>query len=76
MVISGFSMDDLISVTGAAQGDFSATNPNAQDLILTFNDGTNFSRIYLDDVFDTDPGFIFDVQDAIDALGFNFINFA
>ena len=77
VILTNFSSDDVITVTDLPDGaQYFFTNPNSDDLVVTFNDGVNFTRIYIDDILPDNPGFITDLQSAIDEVGFNFINFA
>ncbi len=79
VVITGFNASgegDTIAVTNAAAGDYffgTGTDPN--DLRITFNDGANFTEIILDDVLVGFEGFVFNLQSATDALGYDFITF-
>lgn len=77
VILTGFTEDDLIAVTGAAEGDYSfGTSPtDSSDLRITFNDGTNFTQIVIDDVL-TGSGFVFDYDSAAAAVGFDFMTFA
>lgn len=77
VILTGFTNDDLIAVTGADEGDYSfGTSPtDSSDLRITFNDGTNFTQIVIDDVL-TGSGFVFDYDSAAAAVGFDFMTFA
>jgi len=77
VILTGFTNDDLIAVIGADEGDYSfGTSPtDSSDLRITFNDGTNFTQIVIDDVL-TGSGFVFDYDSAAAAVGFDFMTFA
>ena len=76
VVINGFDEDDVISVTGADEGDyfFGTTGPGGEDLRITFNDGVNFTQIIIDDPF-VNGGLVFDYDSAVAAVGFDFMTF-
>ena len=75
VIVTGFDMDDVIEVTGAdAEDYFFGTSPSdSNDLRITFNDGTNFTQIILDDVLT--GGFVFDYDSAVASVGFDFMTF-
>ncbi|MDE8651826.1 tandem-95 repeat protein [Novosphingobium album (ex Liu et al. 2023)] len=77
VILTDFSDDDHIVVTGATADDYSfGTSPSdSHDLRITFNDGTNFTQIVIDDVL-TNSGFVFDYDSAAAAVGFDFMTFA
>ena len=79
VIIKDFSADDVIVVTGADVDDYNfGTGVGAgggDDLRITFNDGTNFTQIIIEDVIQS--GFVFDYDSAAAAIGIdNFITFA
>jgi len=78
VIIKNFAAGDVIHVTGADAVDYNfgtrGTGAFANDLRITFNDGTNFTQIIIEDVIQS--GFVFDAQSAADAIGIdNFITF-
>lgn len=77
VILTGFGDDDIITVTGVTGDDYSfgtsATDVN--DLVITFNDGTAFTQIVIDDILPDDAGLIFNEATAEAAVGFDFIVF-
>ena len=75
MILTGFDVGDVIRVTGADAGDYNfGTAADPKDLRITFNNGTDFNQIIIDDVLS--GGFVFDYDSAVDAVGFEFLTFA
>ena len=78
VIISGFSMDDVIQVSGATSADYnftSGTDPN--DLYVTYVDTTagTSNLILIEDVLDPSD-FVLDYDSAVTAVGYNFMTFA
>lgn len=81
VVISGMNEDDSIIVTGIQPSQFNytseaaGTDGTANDLSISFSNGSNFSLISILDV--VDPGsFVFNETTAEAAAGWNLISFA
>lgn len=75
VILTGFDVGDVIQVTGADAGDYNfGTAADPKDLRITFNNGTDFNQIIIDDVLS--GGFVFDYDSAVDAVGFEFLTFA
>lgn len=81
VIIKGFTADDKIIVSGAKSSDYSFTSLDsdkdgqADDLSISYNDGTVFNSITILDIVKTN-GWVFDEQTAEQAVGYNFISFA
>ena len=78
VVITNFTSNDRISVSGASAADYSFTDgDNGRDLIISFtNTQTNaVNSIVLDDALVGKSAFIFNYQSAAAALGFDFMVF-
>lgn len=78
VVITSFTNNDRISVTGATVNQYSfATGDAGRDLVMTFNNTTTgaINSIVLDDVLIGNSAFIFDFATARSALGFDFMVF-
>ena len=78
-VITGFSSNDEIKVSGATQADYSFTTAadDVRDLVIVFNNlPTSFNQIVLDNVLAPDAPLIFDYTTAAAAVGFDFMTFA
>ena len=78
LVLRNFNENDVISVQNASQTlyAFGTAGANGEDLRVTLNSGGNFTDLIIDDALVGFDGFIFDYNDAVDALGFNFMTFA
>lgn len=67
---------DRIEVTNADPGDyFFGTGVDPNDLRITANSPDGFTEIILDDALVGFNGFVFDLDSAVDALGYEFITF-
>ena len=78
VVITNFTSNDRISVSGASAANYSFTDgDNGRDLIISFtNTQTNaVNSIVLDDALVGKSAFIFNYQSAAAALGFDFMVF-
>lgn len=78
VIISGFSNDDVINVLNATADQYNfGTGEDPNDLLITFvNSSAGTSNIILiDDVLDGSV-FVTDYASAVEAVGFNFMNFA
>ena len=78
VVITNFTSNDRISVSGASSTNYNfGTGDNGRDLIISFtNTQTNaVNSIVLDDVLVGKSAFIFNNQSAVTALGFDFMVF-
>lgn len=76
--IRNFGGDDTIHVTGSTVGQFSfgtgVEDPN--DLRITLSSNGKFTNIVLDNVLTGYDGFIFTYEDAVAAVGHDFMTFA
>lgn len=78
VVITGFTNDDRITVSGATSTQYSFGTADAgRDLVITFNNTAAgvVNNIVLDDVLVGSSAFIFDYATARTALGFDFMVF-
>lgn len=78
VIITGFSNDDVINVLNATADQYNfGTGEDPNDLLITFvNSSAGTSNIILiDDVLDGSV-FVTDYASAVEAVGFNFMNFA
>lgn len=75
--LTGFSNNDQIRVTNAtsSQYNFGTSATDANDLLVTFNSGGNFTIITIDEVL-PDGAFVSTYAEAVAAVGFNFMTFA
>lgn len=78
VIITDFTLEDVIQVTGATSNDYNfTTGSDPNDLYITYVDtdaGTS-NLILLDDVLDG-SGIVLDYATAVAAVGFNFMTFA
>ena len=74
VIINGFSNNDLITVSGAALRDYNFTTTDNQDLQISFTNNGIANSIVLDNVI-VNPGIIITYEQAVAAVGYNFINF-
>jgi hypothetical protein len=81
VVITNFTADDLIQLIGNADvGDYNfgtgnAVGGDANDLAITLNDNDSGNNIILIEDVLVNAGPVFNYETAVDAVGFEFINF-
>lgn len=77
VIITGFTANDLITVTGRNATDYNFTTDDNQDLKISYttDDASASNSIVLDNVI-VNAGFISNYDQAVQAVGYNFINFA
>ena len=79
VVISGFTSDDTIDVSGgvtSADYNFARSFDDINDLVITYSTGPDVTnKIILDDVL-PDLGFVSSYATAVAAVGFDFMTFA
>ena len=78
VILTGFDSGDVIHVTGATESQyaFGTAGADPKDLRITFNNGTDFTQIVIDDILAGKQGFVFDYESAITVIGFDFLTFA
>ncbi|MBV1917764.1 MAG: tandem-95 repeat protein [Sphingomonadaceae bacterium] len=75
VILTNFAAGDSIDVSGIADQDDYFFTSSGGDVIVTFNDGTDFTQIVIDGGA-VNAGFVFDYDTAVASLGFDFITIA
>lgn len=77
VILDGFGDDDTITVSDidAALYSFGTSADDANDLVITYNNGAKFTQIVINDILPDDAGLVFDQASAEAAVGHDFIVF-